>query len=64
MVKMTLKGLRANARLTQRQAAELIGVSPKTVSNWEKGITYPNQKQIEKICEVYGVPYDCIKFVD
>lgn len=63
MEKITLKALRVNANLTQKVAAEKIGVSQKTVLNWEKGNTYPNQQQIEKICLVYGVPYDCIKFV-
>ena len=63
MTKMTLKALRVNANLTQEVAAEKIGVTQKTLSNWENGITYPNQKQIEKICTVYGTTYDCINFL-
>lgn len=62
-MKMTLKALRVNANYTQEIAAEKIGVTQKTLSNWENCTTYPNQKQIEKICELYGVTYDCINFV-
>lgn len=62
-MKMTLKALRVNANYTQEVAAEKIGVSQKTLSNWENGTTFPDQRQIEKICEVYGVSYDCINFV-
>lgn len=62
-MKMTLKALRVNANYTQEVAAEKIGVSQKTLSNWENGTTFPDQRQIEKICEVYGVAYDYINFV-
>lgn len=63
MKKMKLRALRVNVGYTQEVASEKIGVTQKTLSNWENGVTYPNQKQIEKICTVYGVPYDCIDFV-
>lgn len=63
MEKITLRALRVNARLTQAEAAEKLGVTQKTLSNWENGITYPDQPAIEKICEIYGVTYDCINFV-
>ena len=63
MDKISLRALRVNANYTQKNAAEKIGVSQKTLFNWEQGNTYPNQQQIEKICDVYGVSYDCINFV-
>ena len=63
MDKISLRALRVNANYTQKVAAEKIGVSQKTLFNWEQGNTYPNQQQIEKICDVYGVSYDCINFV-
>ena len=62
MEKMSLRALRVNANYTQQEAAEKIGVSQKTLSNWENGVTYPNQIQIEMICDVYGVSYDSINF--
>ena len=63
MEKMKLKALRVNKGYTQEVAAKKIGVSQKTLSNWEKGITFPDQKQIDKICEVYDTSYDYINFV-
>ena len=63
MEKMTLKALRVNVNYKQSVAAEKIGVSQKTLSNWENGITYPDQKQIEMICKVYNTSYDRINFV-
>lgn len=62
MGKMTLKALRVNKEYTQSIAAKKMGVSQKTLSNWENGITFPDQKQIEKICEVYDTTYDYINF--
>lgn len=62
MEKITLKALRVNAKMTQIKAAKNLGISQKTLSNWENGITFPDQQAIEKICELYGVSYDCINF--
>ena len=59
---MTLKALRVNKDYTQKIAAKKMGVSQKTLSNWENGITFPNQQQIEMICMVYDTSYDYINF--
>ena len=63
MEKMKLKALRVNLNLSQEEAAKELGVSQKTLSNWETGKTYPDQPQIENICRVYGVAYDFIDFI-
>ena len=63
MEKMKLKALRVNLNLSQEEAAKELGVSQKTLSNWETGKTYPDQPQIENICRVYGVVYDFIDFI-
>lgn len=63
MEKWSLKALRVNAGYTQKTACKKIGVTQKTLSSWENGLTYPNQKQIEQICSVYNVAYDRINFV-
>lgn len=62
MKTMSLAAARKNVNLTQAEAADAIGVSLSTVKNWEYGITFPKQPMIEKICEVYKVPYDFIRF--
>lgn len=61
-IKISMAAARVNAGLTQRDAAEKIGVSLSTIKNWEKGHTSPKYKQIDSICSVYEMPVDNIKF--
>lgn len=61
--KYTLKILRVMKGYTQEQAAELIGVSPDTLSNYERGKSYPDVPIINKIEEVYEVSYNQIIFL-
>ena len=53
MEPITLKAARINAELTQKEAAKRLGVSNKTVCNWEKGKTFPDADMINSICELY-----------
>ena len=59
---ITLKSARENKGYTQRQAAALIGVSKNTLSNYERGKTYPDVSIIKRIEDVYGVSYANITF--
>lgn len=61
--KITLKAARKNASLTQVEAAKLLGVAASTLRNWENGITYPGQPEIEKLCALYNLKYDYINFL-
>jgi DNA-binding XRE family transcriptional regulator len=63
MFKITLEAARVNAGLDQKSAAKALGVSNKTLCNWENYITFPNAVQVTKICELYGAPYDIINFL-
>lgn len=62
-MKISLEAARRNAKLTQKEVAERLGVSNGTVSNWENYVSYPDAEQIEKICELYGASYDDINFL-
>ena len=62
VVKMTLKAARINVGLTQKEAAEVFGISNKTLSSWESGASSPRAEQVPKICEVYKVTYDNLIF--
>ena len=62
MLKITLAAARTNVGLTQTQVAKELGVSISTVRNWETGITTPNVAHAYALCELYGVPIDCLKF--
>ena len=62
LYKVSMKAARINANLTIAEAADKIGVGISTIKNWEAMKTFPNQPMLEKICEVYAVPYDMLKF--
>lgn len=61
-MRITLKAARTNARLTQQEAADKIGVTVDTIGNWERAKSFPNALQIRRIEEIYGVPYDGLIF--
>ena len=60
---MTLKAARMNKGYDQDTAAKLIGISPDTLSNYERGKRFPNVLIIKKIEKVYGLKYDDIIFL-
>jgi transcriptional regulator with XRE-family HTH domain len=62
MKKISLKAARVNAGFSQKEAAEQLGISNKTLCSWENGKTFPGQPMIEKLCGLYGVTYDMIDF--
>lgn len=61
-MQVTLKAARTNVGLTQQEAADKIGVTVDTMSNWERAKSFPNALQIRRIEEVYGVSYDNLIF--
>ena len=56
----TLLELRKEAGMKQKAVAEKIGVSAKTVQNWESGAAIPNAVHFKKIANIYGVKMDKI----
>lgn len=60
---ITLKAARVNKDLSQKKAAELLGISESTLFNYEKGKTFPPQPVIVKMEEVYGLSYNDIIFL-
>ena len=63
MYKVTLRAARVNVDILQKEAADYLGVSNKTLGNWENGITFPPADKIPAICDLYGVPYDHLNFL-
>ena len=60
MPKISLEAARVNAKLTQKELAEILGVSNVTIVNWEKGKSEPYASQLRKISELSGIPLDFI----
>lgn len=63
MLKISLKAARVNAGLSQKEAAEALNVSNKTLCAWENSKTFPAADKIDAICNLYGVSYDNIVFL-
>ena len=61
MIKITLAAARVNAGLSQSQAAKKIGITPKTLKKYKKGITAIPGYRLKKAAEVYNLPEDIIK---
>lgn len=53
-----IKNARVKAKLTQEQAAEALGVSRQTISNWENNKTYPDIVSVVKMSDLYNISLD------
>lgn len=61
--RFTLKTAREMKRLTQEEAARLIGVSTDTLGNYERGKSYPDVPILRNIEKVYGIEYSQLIFL-
>lgn len=60
MFKISLEAARVNAKMSQKAAAQAVGVNVTTLSNWENGRTSPDVDKFKKLCELYDCPSDLI----
>lgn len=60
---LSLKAARVNCNLTQEEAAKMIGVTPKMLSDWENAKSFPSVKRLPAILKTYNVGYDDIIFL-
>lgn len=51
---------RRRCHLTQERLAELVGVTPTTVSRWEQGSAGPTQYNLERLSRVLGIPAEML----
>lgn len=53
-----LKAARAQAGMTQKQIASLLGVVESCYANWEQGRTEPSVSSLRKLCGLLSVTAD------
>lgn len=53
-----LKALRKGRKLTQQEAADKLGLTRATISNYEVGRRSPHLSELKRIAEFYGVGLD------
>lgn len=60
---ITLKAARVNKGMTQREAADKLGIAVDTLGQYERGNTFPDVPCIKKMEILYGVSYNDIDFL-
>ena len=60
MTRITLRAARVNAGLTLKEVAKKLGVTERTVGNWEKGSTSIPAKELIALCTIYAISIDAI----
>ena len=53
-----IKKSRTDAKITQEQAAQALGISRQTISNWENERSYPDIISVLKMSDLYSVSLD------
>ncbi|WP_449456576.1 helix-turn-helix transcriptional regulator [Streptococcus suis] len=61
MLKEKLKQARRNASLTQKEVAEIMGISQQQYARWEQGQRNPKHETLEKLAEIFGITVDALK---
>ena len=61
-IRISLEAARVNAEMSQKQAAEALGVSTTTILKWEKGITMPPIDKAIALAGLYSMPLENINF--
>lgn len=56
--KEKLLKLRKQHGFTQTQLGNLVGVSLRSIQNYELGVRYPKRAVLDKLCEVFNVPIE------
>lgn len=60
---ITMKAARVNQNLNQAEAAKLLGISRKTLQNYEAGASFPDVPILKRIESLYKVSYSDIIFL-
>lgn len=61
-VKHTIRDLRVRAGMTQETAAAKLGITKRTLVNWESDSSVLSYRKMQIIAEVYNIPLDYIFF--
>lgn len=57
-LEMMITSLRKEKQMTQLELANLMGVTDKAVSKWERDICYPDVNSLPKLAEIFGISVD------
>ena len=57
-----LRNARIENNMKQQDVADILGIKPNTLSNWEKGRTEPDIDTFVKLCDIYQI--DCSSLLE
>ena len=55
---MMISTLRKEKKMTQLELADLMGVTDKAVSKWERDLSFPDINSIPKLAEIFEISVD------
>lgn len=58
MIQNRLKQQRSIKKISQKNLADVMGVSQQTIGSWETGRTQPDQVSLNKLADFFGVSTD------
>lgn len=61
-MQITLQAARVNLGLTRSRAAQMLGVTPRALQNYESGYSMPRADLIKRMLALYGVAFDDLNF--
>lgn len=53
-----LMNIRKSLNITQKQLADMLNISHKTISHWEKGYSEPSIDQLKALKNIFNVEYE------
>ncbi|MBQ6713201.1 MAG: helix-turn-helix transcriptional regulator [Selenomonadales bacterium] len=62
-MKITARAARVNKGFNMEEAAKLLGITRKTLWNYEMGETSPTLDTVKKMVVLYGVPQEKLIFL-
>lgn len=63
-MQVSMKAMRVNSEMKQSDVAERLGVTVKTLQNWENGVSAPDAIQFAQLCRIFGCSRDDIFLPD
>jgi len=61
-MKFSLQACRVQAKMSQQEAAQAVGVCKDTIARWENGTASPEMEQGLKLSIAYQIPLEYIDF--
>ena len=58
MISQRIRALRAEQKISQKELARQLFISPQAISKWERNEATPNPEAISRMAEIFGVSTD------